>query len=256
MPGSFDGNKKVWTVETTWDDTLSMRVFFDTGTYGLIMADTLGVSRDTAIVHRLRIGKHEKEYFLFPKGNLVLMTTRNPIYSFLGIGAVAGWDFFDGKIVELSYKDHSIKLLDRIKHPKDYVRIPMKRQGNYWGIPVTIYMQGKKIEEYTMIDTGNTGLLTLNSDIAGKYGINLDEARKGMVSTSGNAPGESRHAVPADSLQIGGVSLGEFTLPVSFRGNGRRSPFAGLLGNPFWEKGQAILILDFKNGILYMKYNY
>jgi len=249
IPIEYDPNKRGIILNTIINDSIYTKVFFDTGAYGLIVADSLGIYNELdTIPNYIQIGNNKKVYYNFPKGLLDHISHKNPIFSWMGIGGVIGWDFFEDQIIEISYKHKFIKIINTTNIPAGYQKLAMKEEQKKWGIKGTFVLQNKQIDEYVMIDTGNTSTLTFNTYIKDKYDINLDNAESGMTSTiSKNA--EKRWIIPTDTIQVGNNFI--IDNKVAFRSVERRSPFAGLLGNLFLENYR--IILDFKNNICYMK---
>ena len=245
IPFAYNYNNIV--IDAIINDTIRTKVLFDTGTYGLLVVDSLNVYDGSESKKYLQIGNIRKEYYDYPKGILDSSPKENPVFRTLGVGAVAGWEIFEDKIIQISYKDKCIKVFDNIEEPIGYSRLEMRNENNCWGVPGTIILHGKCIEEYVLVDTGNGTTLTLNAYIQDKYAIDLTNTQQGYTSTT--AGREQRSIVTCDTIKVGDSFM--VNQRVAFRDISRRSPFAGLLGNSFLGKQE--LILDFKNGICYIK---
>ncbi|WP_280647824.1 MULTISPECIES: hypothetical protein [unclassified Dysgonomonas] len=230
------------------NDTLQTRVFFDTGVYGLLIADSLNIFDESESAKWIKIGNNKNQYYDYPKGILDKVDYRNPVFSWFNVGGIIGWDFFEGKIIEISYKDKYIKEIQSEDITADYESIPMQKEEHKWGIPGIFSVQNNKIDEYVMIDTGNTSTLTFNHSIREKYNINLNEAEQGKTSTANVV--ENRSIIYADTISTGSNHYIE-NKRIAFLGIERRSPFAGILGNVYFEN--FTIVLDFKNGIFYIK---
>ena len=213
----------------------------------MIVVDSLNIYDGSEIAKYLSIGKSRKEYHDFPKGNLDFSSKQNPVFSFLGVGAIAGWEFFKDKIIQISYKNEFIKVFDHINEPIGYQKLEMENNANLWGVPATIILQDKKIEEYVMIDTGNNSTIVLNAYIKDKYAIDFIDTQQGVSNTAAGV--EQRSVVMCDTIKVGDSFI--VNQRIAFRDTNRRSPFAGIMGNSFWWKQD--LILDFKNGFCYIK---
>lgn len=248
IPIEYDQNKRGIIMDAVINDTLHTRVFFDTGSHGLFVADTLNIFDESETVKWIQIGNDKKQYYDFPKGILDKVDYRNPVFSWFNVGAIIGWDFFEGKIIEISYKDRYIKEIQPTDITPDYEPVPMRNGDNKWGIPGTFSVLNKKLNEYIMIDTGNTSTLTFNHDVPEKYDIDLNNTEQGTTSTA--IGGENRSIIYADTIAIGSKHY-ITNQRIAFRGIERRSPFAGLLGNIYFENFS--IILDFKNNIFYIK---
>lgn len=251
IAAEFDKNmKRVFIVDAIINDSIKSKVFFDSGTYGLIVADSLHVWDTTTNPKKLQIGEYYNAYLSYPAGLLDNGDTRNPVYKTLGIGAIVGWDFFDGKIVELSYENQYIKVLKSTNHlvESGYVRIPMKKRGNVWGVSSTITLQGKRMEVWLMVDTGNSSTATLNHNLIDKYEV--DQASSSIGATADATGVGKRYIFPADTIRVlGAESLVDRN--IAFRDTGRRSPFDGILGNTYFQ--EYSVVLDFRNGDIYLK---
>lgn len=248
IPIEYDQNKRGITIDAVINDTLHTRVFLDTGSYGLLIADSLNVFDESETAKWIQIGNYKKEYYDYPKGILDKVDYRNPIFKWFNVGAIIGWDFFEGKIIEISYKNKYIREIRSTDITPDYEAIPMRNEDNKWGIPCTFSVLNKKLNEYIMIDTGNTSTLTFNHNIPEKYDIDLDNIEQGATSTAIGR--ENRSIIYADTIATGSNHY-ITNQRIAFRGIERRSPFAGLLGNIYFENFS--IILDFKNNIFYIK---
>lgn len=248
---NFDRNmKRVFICEAVIEDSIDTKIFFDTGTYGLIVSDSLKIWDKTTNPKKIKIGNNYKSYLSYPFGNLDEMPTRNPVFSLLGVGAVVGWDFFEGKIIELSYKHQYIKLLESVEDLTNlgYKCIPMKRSRNVWGVPSEVVINGKKFNVDLMIDTGNTGALVFNYDMIDKFQI--DSKNMSDKSVGASVDSKQRKTTKAESICI--LSSDKITdVNIAFRSTDRRSPFDGILGNVYFQNFSVIL--DFQNGDLYLK---
>ena len=152
-------------IDALINDSIQTKVLFDTGTYGLIVVDSLNVYDGSETEKYLKIGKIRKKYYDYPKGTLDFSQKENPVFRFLDVGAIAGWEIFESKIIQISFKDECIKVFNHINEPVGYNKLKMRKEGNRWGVLATLFLYGKCIEEYVLIDTGNSGTLTLNAYI-------------------------------------------------------------------------------------------
>ncbi|GHV40060.1 hypothetical protein FACS1894179_05980 [Bacteroidia bacterium] len=165
-----------------------------------------------------------------------------------------GWSFFEGKIIELSFNQQYIRILDNTDHLQRCEGIPIIKKDNdrrddiY--IPVTISVQGKKVNLLSLIDTG------FNSTFLSYKGVfpNLDytksEKAYGVFSGWKKFTG---YFLLADTIKIGenyvcNKNIG-ITDNIEIVTNG--GVVESLIGCSFLEN--FTLVFDFKNYILYLK---
>lgn len=251
IPFEYDENvKKAIIIEAKVNDTIPVKLFFDTGVYGFLVLEDLNIYDKTENPKNVKIGNWEKIYYDFPKGRLDFLPKNYPLTSHLGVKGIIGWDFFEGKIIQVSFKEKFIQELDNTENLQGYDQFPIEKAKNLWGMPVSVYMQEKEINEKCLIDFGNTNTLTLDNDLIEKYTINTDSFQEGTTTTAIRG-GEKRYILNADSIKAGTIKVaGE---RIAFGLNTRNRPFKGQLGNRFFENTEVIL--DFVNGYIYLKKN-
>jgi predicted aspartyl protease len=227
------------------NDSIKVDVYLETGWSKYIgISDSLRylINGDSVVLNVGNWEKKKKVYFL---------PENFPIFSFLGNSntVIINWQLFDNKIIEISYKYKQIReLKDSTCIGKDYSKIKIKKI-EYTDvvnlcIPVKIYVQGKEILEYILIDTGYNGSFILSNRIKNKYAIDTKNAR---FFVGKNGGGEVRRfAIKSDSVKIGNFITAN--IYVSFSENNFT-----LLGNGILE--QYNVIFDLINYNLYIKPN-
>lgn len=164
-----------------------------------------------------------------------------------------GWKFFEGKIIELSFNQQYIRILDDTDHLQRREGIPIiKKHDNVHDdiyVPVTISIQGKKVNSLSIIDTG------FNSTFLSYKGIfpNLDytKSEKAYGIFSGHKKFTGYFSL-ADTVKVGNNYICNKNIGITDKieiiTNG--GPVESLIGCSFFEN--FTLIFDFKNYILYL----
>lgn len=233
------------------NDTMKMKVMFDTGAIWFLPADSLPISDKTfKNPTTLRLSEHTvKEYYEYPEGNLDYINHKNPIFKLLGIGGILGWNFFEDMIVSFSIDKREGVIFDRLPDDiSDFSKIPMTKDERHWSIPVTIMYKDVLMNENLLVDFGASGTATLNNGIVEKYNLVIEDMREGgSTATSGGV--ERRNVMSADELMVGDFHV--YNRSVAIRPPSRSTPFSGIIGMGFFEDFD--IILDFKEGNLYLK---
>ncbi len=167
-----------------------------------------------------------------------------------------GWDFFDRRILEISYKDKYIRLLkqaelDSIK--TGYDSIPFQNRGRRLVVDGKVDVGGKIIEGNFWLDTGLNGLLFLTDNIITQYGLTPDKTKTGRAKNMGSSLTEI-NMLKADLICIGRSCLADrdvlFTRSEWFVFK-ENDIYIGLLGNQFFKNFSVIF--DFRKNVLYLK---
>lgn len=226
------------------NDSISCSIIWDTGLSGdfLLVSDSLrGFYGDSATV---QIGKFRKKLE-------VIYHKYRELFKPIGFTtAFIGKDFFEGKIIEISLKENYIKEvedLDAIK--KDYTKINIEKMLHL-NIPVIVYTQGKAIDAFVFLDTGNPGYLILNYCIGEDYGINLENtvASGAIMST---AKVSAHCIISMDSIRLNDTYTAKGNYKVTFMKYPNEGAMTGMLGCAFLDN--FIFILDQKDYNLYLK---
>lgn len=249
-PFEYDENRlKYIFLDGMLNDSIPMRLLFDTGWYTISFPYKYKEMVEGESPMTVKIGEWSKTYAPGWE-NRDFFSENHPLPQVMGDDlAVIGWDFFDGKIVEISFRDKLIReYADARNLPTGYDSLKIHKDMNKNGIPISVLVQGKKIEEYMTIDTGANGSMTFNSDIAPKYGLNMDTAANRLAT---RVEGKTDGGVLAvDSVYVGNSLVTKHN--VAFVGkNAVKKPFSGLLGTRVLEKFD--IILDLKNNVFYYK---
>lgn len=180
--------------------------------------------------------------------------------------AAFDWKFFENKIIEISYRYKYMKELPDTKSLDGYDKVKIKTENiadvdslpyygknkavkdikcienNRLGVPITIIVQGKKIEEYVFLDTGYNRALTFNPEIIPKYDIGPEGAAEVK---------DWKYVFYPDTIRIGKNPIPKSDLFVSFVKERPKYEFSGLLGNKILEN--YTIVLDLKDYNMYLK---
>lgn len=236
---------KLIFLEGRMNDSVNLKIFFDTGVWGLILPNKYKTIADGDEPITIQIDKWKYCYNTLRERDA--FSEGHHMEQILGSNtAIIGWDFFRGKIIEISFRNKYIRELTKIKDlPSGYDSLSIKPQ---LGIPVKVVIQGKKINEYLLLDTGANGSITFNEDILQKYDLDLDrENKKATVRIEGKAE-MLTHIV--DTIYLGKSFVTNHNVAFAAKGVNKRS-FSGLLGTKVLEKFD--IILDLKNYVFYFK---
>lgn len=247
IPFEYDKeNKRAILLEGFLNDSISVRVLFDTGlltTNQLIVSDSLKdqfISNDSI---PLKIGEFNKlQSLYFEKKD-------NYFFNYFSSNTVClGWNYFNGKIIEISYKQKYIRELYDEAEFKEFKRLKVNLYRRSLGVLIEVYLQGKKIQEEVLLDTGFNGAVDFNANILSRYNINTDRAQS---MRSQNAFSEvNKYFLQSDSVKLGKMVKNNY--PIGFLTNDKGAGFfSGICGNLLLD--DYTLILDLKNYYLYLK---
>jgi hypothetical protein len=249
--------KKFILIPGTLNDSIPLKYWLETGFGRIAFSDSLasdfeskefknGFSKVQKTM-KVRIGGLERAYGdsvdanYFDKNNLALR--------FTGAVGIIPWQFFDKKIIEISFSKQYIRELSSTKNLSGYDSVKIEIQNGLLGIPVAISVQGKKIREFVMIDTGCNGNINFSNSIASKYGIKSDSA---FIQKSHLFDGiQKDFAFRSDTIQVGKYFVTEKEYVSFSQDKHRPYPFSGLIGTGTLEKFDVVL--DLKNYYLYLK---
>lgn len=239
------------------NDSVHVKALFDTGAWGIAVPAKYKTSKEPKsdiwppnTKEHFRIGgleqnviatytSEQSQFFQWFKGECVLL----------------GWDFFDGKILEISYSGKYIRILDRnnLLNLKEYDCVNFKERGKRLLIPTLIVMQGKKIEGDCWIDTGLNGSLFFTHNIPTKY--NLDTSKSHLGRAKGlEEKVSSLNVLMADTISIGHNYIIRREILFTdeawsvFKEN---DMYIGLIGNQFFHAFSVIF--DFQEKKLFLK---
>lgn len=228
------------------NDSIPMRILFDTGSPGGIMvSDSLkGKLAENVDV---KIGKFKVN---MPVG---YEDKNRPVFSpCLGnSGAVITWRFFEDKILKISFEHKYIQVLENLNDEEGYDSIQLKKHPTMYFmiLPIKVYLQGKVIPLDLLFDSGANYYATfIEPRLAAPYSLNLDSAKY----NKGSDPYKKGFRIKADSIGFGKYNVPTKRVGVTFNPKFEYDPYiSGLLGIQYMENFE--LILDFKKFVLYIK---
>lgn len=259
VPFEYDFNmKSMILIPGTLNDSIPLKYCFETGVGRMTFSDSLASDFERKEVEnrfskvqktmKVRIGGWERTY-----GDSVearYLDKNNHIIGFLGANVgIIPWQFFDQKIIEISFSKQYIRELSGTKDLTGYDSVKIEVQKGLLVIPVVVSVQGKKIREFVEIDTGSNGGISFSNSIVSKYGIKSDGA---FFEKALRVDGfQKSFAIKSDTVQLGNFFIMRKGY-VSFAMEKQREyPFSGLLGTSILE--HLDIVLDLKNYCLYLK---
>ena len=229
------------------NDSISIKAHFDTGAWGIAVPEKYRTPNDTTDV---KVGGWAN------KLKASYLEESNTFLRWFGQDCILfGWDFFDNKILEVSYKDSYIKVLDpdELNSLEGYSRVPFRNRGKRLILTAEVQMQGKNISGDFWIDTGLNGLVFFTHNIPALYNLSFDETKAGRARNMYN--NETRiDILAADTVKIGDsfVTHRDTLFPQGewfvFKPN---DIYIGLLGNQFFH--DFSVVFDFRKNYLYLK---
>ncbi|MDL2302862.1 hypothetical protein LJC28_00530 [Dysgonomonas sp. OttesenSCG-928-D17] len=240
----FIYNYKMIVLNGIYQDSIPMNLIFDTGWVGLTVSDSLRTKNEKGNMFSKKLKIENLEYIWDNASYLEDNKMKSKGFNKMGACGAFDWKIFEGKLLEISYRYKYIKVLENTENLYDYDSIKMEKKDDIrLGLPVTVHVQGKKITEYVLLDTGLNDRIHFNDNITQKYNI-LNKTGK---------EGSWGYPVECDTIKLGKYYLAEEDQLVGFqkKGGGRRMPFNGIIGNRLLEKFS--IVLDLKNYYLYLR---
>jgi hypothetical protein len=237
------------------NDSIPIKALLDIGTWGIAIPERFGIEKETT-------GTALKDEIRFKVGNwerkqvATVMTDNSQFLRWYGEECVLlGWDFFDDKILEISYKNHYIKTLERaeLDSLNGYDCIGFSNRGKRLIVPASVKTQGKLIKGDFWIDTGLNGTLFFTYNIPTDYELDLNKTNVGRAKNL-DTNQTKIIVLKTDTIQIGNSFLIDRDIIVSdsewfvFKKNGL---YIGLIGNQFFSNFSVIF--DFQQNKLYIK---
>jgi hypothetical protein len=229
------------------NDSVTIKAHFDTGAWGIAVPEKYRTLNDTVDV---RVGEWTN------KLKASYLEQNNTFLRWFGQDCILfGWDFFDNKILEVSYKDRYIKVLDpeELNSLEGYSCIPFRDRGKRLILTAEVQMQRKNISGDFWIDTGLNGLVFFTHNIPTEYDLSFDGTKTGRARNMYN--NETRiDILAADTVKIGNsfVTHKDILFPQGewfvFKPN---DIYIGLLGNQFFH--DFSVVFDFRKNYLYLK---
>jgi hypothetical protein len=249
--------KKGILIPGTLNDSTMLMYWLETGFGRMAFTDSLAADfeskelkdgfRKVQKTMKVRMGGWERSY-----GDSVeafYLDKNYPIFGFLGAQGIIPWQFFDKKIIEISFSKKYIRELSNTMDLAGYDSLKIEIQNGFLGIPVAVSVQGKKIKEFVMIDTGCNGDINFSYSIVSKYGIKSDSAFFGEAHGINGIHKEFSFHI--DTIQVGNYFLTQKNRVAFSLDKQRPCPFSGLLGTGILQHFD--IVLDLKNYCLYLK---
>lgn len=260
IPFEYDFKlKKAILIPGTLDDTIPLRFWLETGSGAVVFSDSLTGESEEEIkagkyntkVNKpmtIKIGEWVQTY---GDGIDAYYLDKNH-YAFDWLGsdiAFIPWDFFDKKIMEISFTKQYIRELSNTKDLTGYDSVKILVENNLLGIPSTVMLQDKTIKENLTLDTGFNGTVSFDNSIVSKYNMVPDSAYFGK--SHGTSGLNKAFSYSADTIIVGSnIVTKDYSIGFSLEKQ-RKYPFSGLIGNKFLDNFD--IVLDLKNYCLYLK---
>jgi hypothetical protein len=249
--------KKAILISGTLNDSVHLKYWVETGFGRMAFFDSLASDYERKEVEngfskvqktmKVRIGGWERAYGDSVEANY--LDKNNSIFGFLGAVGIIPWQFFDQKIIEISFSKQYIRELSGTKNLSGYDSVKIEVQNGLLGIPISVSVQGKKIKEFVMIDTGSNGDISFSNSIVSKYGIKSDSAFFGKAHLIHGFL--KSFSFKSDTTQVGKYFLTHKNYVAFSLDKQRPYPFSGLIGTGILEHFD--IVLDLKNYCLYLK---
>ncbi|NDV78894.1 aspartyl protease family protein [Dysgonomonas sp. 511] len=235
------------------NDTIPIKAMLDIGAWGLAVPERFrkdGENRKQFEQIRFSTGKWAKTM------PATFMNANSQFLKWYGDECVLlGWDFFNRRIMEISYKGHYIRELSRreLNGLSGYDTIHYENRGRRLLVNANVTIGGKEIKGKYWIDTGLNGTLFFTHDVLARYNINLEKAKEGRAKNL-DVNRTKVNLVKADSIQVGNSLLTDKDVIFSqsewfvFKEN---ELYVGLIGNQFFK--YFSVIFDFRENVLYLK---
>lgn len=236
-------------LDATLNDSLPFKVFFDTGqpTNWAIASDSIKseLQGDSAWV---QIGKSN---LLMPID--YMESNRPSIFNRFGKKSIIiGWEYFKGKIIELSFDNQYIHVYEKLPDVTEYSKTKITVTPppiSYLSIPLKVVLQGKEMEDTVFIDTGNNGYASFDTKLAEKYDLKTEDALHGKALT--NVGLFAGYSLSVDTIKIGDLYIANPNMRIGFRPSTQNRNSGNLLGVKTLQNFSVIL--DLINYDLYLK---
>lgn len=247
---TFDYKYHLINLKAIYEDSIPMNFIFDTGWVGLSISDSLKPENDKTgrkrFTKKVKVNNIEHTW-----DNMYYLGNHGMYIGFNKMHGIFDWKIFEGKIIKISYRYKYISILDNTDSLNDYDSIKIIRKYDIrLGIPVTVNVQGKRIKEYVLLDTGFNGRIDFNDNITEKYEIKNETGKEGErgFPAKVDSIGLGKYYLVEDNQTIVFMKKGGFDKLIS---KGFHYGFDGLLGNRVLENFD--IVLDLKNYYLYLK---
>jgi hypothetical protein len=229
------------------NDSLQYKVIFDTGfpsTFFTASDSLKGVLKKTTA--SVQIGKSRMQM-----GVDFMESYRGSIFDVFGKNTLLlGWEFFKGRVIELSFEKQFIRVYKNLPDVTDYTKIKITiSPTSHLAIPIQVVLQGKTMDDSVFIDTGNNLYASFSAELVQKYGLNTAGAYRGKAMT--NVGLYSGFSLPIDTLKIGSLHIANKNMTAAFRPKTMSRQVGGLLGVKSLQNFSVIL--DLIHNELYLK---
>lgn len=239
-------------------DTLQLN--FDTGADGIFLTYD-AIEKKTHLLDNQK-DKLEKNYDYLPSlnhisiGNLAWDNLTIFARSLSGheTDGLFGWDFFNGRIVEIDYDNRRLIIHSKLeKKPKGYSKIPIEYTHTLFCINGTLKNKGKAYPNRFLFDSGYQRTMMLDSVLMAEqhFPKDLPIIKKVIMKNSRG------HEIPVITVNNEQLHLGDYTLfdvPAQKLSSANPARFkTHILGNEVLKRFNTIL--DFQNDCIYLKKN-
>jgi len=227
------------------NDSLQLNVFFDTGLPGkwIVVSDSLQseLNRDSIF---LQIGKTK----MLMEGVDFVESNRSNVFNVIGKNTIiAGWRFFENKIIELSFDNQYVLVHEKLPDITEYSKTKID-SSNYLFVTIEVVLQGKTIKDKAIIDTGAGSYASFSSEVIKKYDIDITDAYHGETMKANGL--SRRYSLFVDTIKIGDLYVAKQRMRVGFE-QGKRHKGVSLLGVRTLENFSVVLdLIDYN---MYLK---
>ncbi len=226
-------------------------VIWDTGASRMTIPNLYKNRLNKEDTIKLKIGSNEMNYKdvvrfsdVFNSRLVARKTRKNILFT--------GWNLFKNKIVEVSYKDRYIRMLENTNGLMSYDCIPFKIKNNKLEISLSVTIQGKVFQiKDAIIDTGFDN--TFISDNRVLHGLNTKKSLPFQGFLGPDKDTISGNILFANKIKAGNVSVDSLMICITKMGELKLGnwTYTNLLGNGFLENFSVVF--DFINHNLYLK---
>ncbi len=239
----------------------SLLLHFDTGATGVVMTHD-------AIANRSHLLENEKEGFKTQDYQILKTLSTLQIGNFSwdklpifpvtlspkGTDGHFGWDFFEGRILEIDYDKKILIVHSSLpKKPKGYAKMEIEYINTLFCIEGKLKAKGRTFKNRFLFDTGYQRAILLDSVLVQEQAfpkdlplLKLTELRNGQGKVF------RTKIVNADAMKLGKYSLSNIPTQLLDTQNPARFK-TNIFGNEFLKRFNTIL--DFQNNYIYLKPN-
>lgn len=243
----------------TLNDTIPVRCYFETGWSPMTFSDSLassfelnqkaGKPDEVLKPMKVQIGTCEQTY---GKSNRAVYLKKDFFKDMGNDVVMTPWTFFDKKIIEISQSKHYFRELPDVINLSGYDVVKMEVEGGFLKIPVVVSVQGEKIKEFVVIDTGSGSGIKFISSIASKYGIKQDSSTLlGGAQIGVSDSPNTFMRISVDTVKVGNSYLTDGQEVHIFLNEVSVFPCSGIIGLGFFKNFD--MVFDFVSYNLYLK---